>query len=371
MRPKPSHFRSSRSTSSLALSLSVPHALRAAAWLVSAGALGALTIACSDRGAPTEERAQATVVSPSLASGRRAIPAPPPRADASMRGSVPGLMAGQGQADGAPALAADAAKAQEAVAAASAGAATSTVANVTAQTTRTSVSPSMVIRNGWAGIEVDSLDPAIAQVRRLAERVGGFVANTTIQGGRDQLRSASLEVKVPSARFDEALTGLSPIGKVESVNVTAEDVGEEYVDVAARVENARRLESRLIALLANRTGRLQDVLSVERELARVREEIERYEGRLRFLRTRVATSTLTVNVHERAPIITPVAGDGPITVALRAAWRNFVGFVAALIASLGILVPLGALALAGWLVVRRWVRWRPERAEPAPEAARS
>ncbi|MDF2773904.1 MAG: hypothetical protein K0S86_3401, partial [Geminicoccaceae bacterium] len=223
---------------------------------------------------------------------------------------------------------------------------------------------SMIIRTGHAGIEVDSLDVAIASIRALATRVGGFVANTVIQGGRDQLRSATLEVKVPADRFDEALAGLTPIGKVESVNVNTQDVGEEYVDITARVENARRLEARLIELLANRTGRLQDVLSVERELARVREEIERYEGRLRYLRTRVATSSLSIAVHERAPLIVPVAGDGPITVALRQAWRNFVAFIAGIIASLGILVPLGVLAFAGWLIVRRWMPWRPSGGTP-------
>ena len=227
----------------------------------------------------------------------------------------------------------------------------------------------MIIRNGWAGIEVDSLDIAIARVRALATRVGGFVANTTVQGGRDQLRSASLEVKVPAERFDEALAGLTPIGKVESVNVSAQDVGEEYVDIAARVENAHRLESRLIALLANRTGKLQDVLSVERELARVREEIERYEGRLGYLLSRVATRTLTIAVHERAPIIVPVAGDGPITVAVRQAWVNFVKFVAALISSLGVLIPLGALVFVGWLGVRRWAPWRPAGGTPPAAGA--
>jgi hypothetical protein len=227
-----------------------------------------------------------------------------------------------------------------------------------------SLASSMIIRTGYAGVEVDSLDTAIARVRQLAQRVGGFVANTEVQGGKDQLRSASLGVKVPSDRFDEALAGLAPIGKVESVNVNAQDVGEEYVDIAARVENAHRLEARLIALLANRTGKLQDVLSVERELARVREEIERYEGRMRFLRARVALSTLTIAVHERAPIITPVAGDGPIINAFREAWRNFVGFVAAIIASLGVVIPLGVLVFVGWLGVRRLVPWRPTGGAP-------
>jgi hypothetical protein len=230
------------------------------------------------------------------------------------------------------------------------------------------LSSSMIIRTGYAGVEVDSLDVAIARVRALAARVGGFVANTAVQGGKDQLRSASLEVKVPSERFDEALSGLAPIGKVESVNVTAQDVGEEYVDIAARVENSHRLEARLVNLLANRTGKLQDVLTVERELARVREEIERYEGRMRYLRARVSLSTLTIAVHDQAPIIVPVAGDGPIVIAFREAWRNFVGFVAGGIASLGVLIPLGALIFVGWLGVRRLVPWRPAAAPTPPNA---
>ena len=228
---------------------------------------------------------------------------------------------------------------------------------------------SMIVRTGYAGIEVDSLDTAIARIRLLAGRAGGFVANTTVQGGRDQARTASLEVKIPAERFDDALTALSPIGKVESVNVNAEDVSEEYVDIAARVENAHRLEARIIQLLANRTGKLQDVLSVEHELARVREEIERYEGRMRFLKTRAAMSTLTIAVHERAPIILPVAGDGPILVAFRQAWRNFVGLTAAFVASLGLLVPLGVLAFFGWMVVRRWLPWRPNDGTPPAAGA--
>jgi len=142
----------------------------------------------------------------------------------------------------------------------------------------------MVIRTANATIKVDSLEPAVAQIRLLADRVGGYVANTDMQTGAGQLRSASLELKIPATRFDEALAGLAPIGGLESVNVEAEDVGEEYVDVTARMENARRLERRLIELLANRTGRLKDVLDVEQALARVRQEIERYDGRLRYLR---------------------------------------------------------------------------------------
>jgi hypothetical protein len=223
------------------------------------------------------------------------------------------------------------------------------------------VLPSMVIRTGQASVQVDSLETAIAVVRRLAQQLGGYVAGTTFQSGDQNVRAATLEVKLPAARFDEAVSGLSPLGKVESVNVSAQDVGEEFVDITARVTNARRLELRLIDLLANRTGKLQEVLQVERELARVREEIERYEGRLRYLRTRSAVSTLTINVHEPFPVLR-APGHNPIADAFRDAWRNFVGFVAAVIAAMGIVLPLGALA---GLVVWGGRRLLPRSAPPA------
>jgi uncharacterized protein DUF4349 len=225
--------------------------------------------------------------------------------------------------------------------------------NVNSATTAASA---MVIRTGQAFIEVDKVDPAILKIRQLAAQVGGYIANSSISGGRDQIRQATLEIKIPASKYDQAVGSLSTIGKVETVNSTAQDVGEEFVDVTARVSNARRLEERLITLLSTRTGKLDEVLRVERELARVREEIERYEGRLRYLSTRVATSTLTITVHEPAPILGNTPGVNPIAAAFRRAWRNFVGLVASLIESLGVVIPLALLGIAGVMGYRRWKR---------------
>src|ERR1043166_760924 len=161
---------------------------------------------------------------------------------------------------------------------------------------------SMVIRTGQAEIKVDSLEPAISLEEALARRVGGFIANSSIQSGEGQRRQATLQIKVPAARYEQAMSGLSGIGKLISATTDAQDVGEEYVDVTARMSNARRLEERLVTLLAPRTGKLTDVLAVERELARVREEIERFEGRLRYLRSNVAVSTLIVTLAEPGPV---------------------------------------------------------------------
>ncbi|MBC7895717.1 MAG: DUF4349 domain-containing protein [Cytophagaceae bacterium] len=217
----------------------------------------------------------------------------------------------------------------------------------------------MIIRNGYVSIQVDSLEIAVAAVRAMATRLGGYIGNVSTNTGEYQVRSSTIEVKIPSARFEEAMATLTPIGKVEQSNSTAEDVGEEFVDMTARMQNARRLEERLVMLLTTRTGKLEDVLAVERELARVREEIERFEGRLRFLRSRVAMSTLSVTVHEAAPLVSSNPGTSVIGEAVKAMWRNFVTFVAAVIASLGVVVPVGAiLGLAAW-----W--WRRRRRPPA------
>jgi uncharacterized protein DUF4349 len=235
-----------------------------------------------------------------------------------------------------------------------------------AHTTSDSMVSSMIIRTGQASVQVDSLEQGIRAVRALALRVGGYIANSSIVAGTEQTHSATLEIKIPSARFDDAINGLQPIGHLESVNVSAEDVGEEFVDVAARAENGRKLEQRLIDILGTRTGKLSDVLSVERELARVREEIERQEGRMRFLRTRAAMSTLAVTVHEKLPVVAGTGSWGVLGEAFRQSWRNFIAFTATAIAALGTLLPLGAiLAAVGWLA------WRARRKAIARTEARA
>jgi len=213
---------------------------------------------------------------------------------------------------------------------------------------------SMLVRVGQASVQIDSLEEGISRVRDMARRAGAIIANTSMEDGKEQTRAASLELRIPSEHFDEAVNGLSHVGKLESVNVNVQDVGEEFVDVQARMNNARRLEQRLIDLLANRTGKLTDVLRVEGELARVREEIERYEGRLRYLRSRSSVSTLTVAIHERYPIVAD-AGSHPLRDAFAQAGRNFVSITTGLIASLGVLVPIGVLIGLALFIARRFL----------------
>jgi hypothetical protein len=103
------------------------------------------------------------------------------------------------------------------------------------------------------------------------------------------------------------------------------------------------------------------VLDVEQSLARVREEIERYEGRIRYLRAHTVMSTLSVTVHEPLPVV-GTAGQSVMGAAVRQAWRNFVALVSLAVQSLGVIIPLGVVAFLAWMATRRW---RPAKARAA------
>ena len=218
-------------------------------------------------------------------------------------------------------------------------------------------SGAMLIRNGQATVQVTRLDDAVAKLRQTAAQLGGFVANTSIVGGKDEHRSASLEIRVPSAQFDAVVTALGGLGKVESVAATVQDVGDEYVDLGARVANARHMEARLVEMLARRTGKLSDALTVEQELRRVREEVERYDARLKWLERRTTLSSIQITLHEPMSVLDQ-RGPSPIVEAFGEAWTRAVGVLAWCIASLGVIIPLGLLIGALVLAAKRLPRLR-------------
>jgi hypothetical protein len=216
--------------------------------------------------------------------------------------------------------------------------------------------PTMLIRTGQAEVRVDSLEPAIAALTALARRSGGYVGNTSFMAGEERRRMATLQIRVPSSRFGDLQAGLAAIGQVRSLNVQVQDVGEEYTDAAARVKSKRAAEARMLELLRTRAGKLSDVVELEQALEQVREEIETTEGRLRYLRNQVGLSTMSVTLTEPGLNIQE-PGYHPIRDAFGAAWRNFTGFVAGIIAASGWVLPLVLLLGLGFRLVV-WLRAR-------------
>lgn len=151
---------------------------------------------------------------------------------------------------------------------------------------------------------IDAVEPKLLEMLKAA---GGFVADTNQTGASGGQRSGTWRVRVPVDQYDGFLQKVRTLGEVQSVNVTSQDVTEEFVDVSARVAAKKVQEQRLIDLIKNAVGKLDEILKVESELARVRSEIERMEGRIRVLKDQTELTTITITVREVKDYMPPEA----------------------------------------------------------------
>jgi hypothetical protein len=179
----------------------------------------------------------------------------------------------------------------------------------------------LIVYQGDLTLRVDagSGPGAVDTIVAMAEALGGHLA------GRDEGR---VTVKIPSRRFREAMSQIDGAFDVERRTVKAEDVTAEFKDLEVRLENLRATRKRIEELM-QKSGTLADTLSVERELERVAGEIDRIQGRLRFLRTHTSFSTLTATVVEKpkAPqiVATKTAPTPKRDLALPLGWLDRVG----------------------------------------------
>lgn len=165
-----------------------------------------------------------------------------------------------------------------------------------------------IIRDATLTLEVDEPSKAAERITSIAVSRGGYVVTSEsrhVSGGR---RGKSYEVftvqfRVPAAQFDAALKDVrATAGEVTSEKVSGKDVTEEYIDLEARLRTQRALEAQLLDIM--KTAReVSDAISVQRELTNVRTDIERIEGRRRFLESQSSLSTINVTLQPPAPLI--------------------------------------------------------------------
>ena len=165
-----------------------------------------------------------------------------------------------------------------------------------------------VISSASVSIKVNLVEEAVTQIRTIAEGMGGFVEQLSSSGAAAR-QQASMTVRVPQAQFFTALERIEALGEVQSKNLGTEDVSEQFIDLEARLTSSLREEESLLSLLG-RSGTVSEVLAIERELARVRAEVERWQGQLNFLERRVDLATITVSLFPpQKPLAQPPSGN--------------------------------------------------------------
>ena len=171
--------------------------------------------------------------------------------------------------------------------------------------------PRRIVRTASLTLIVTDFPAVRPAVDRVLQDVGGFLGQISVNHFADS-QTMTAVLRVPASRLEDAIRALKGLGHATTETQAGDDVGEQVTDLDVRLANARTTEARLGDLMRNRTGTVSQVLEVEREIARVREEIERMAARREELERRItyATLTLNVSVQRQASL-----SSGPVPVA--------------------------------------------------------
>lgn len=219
-----------------------------------------------------------------------------------------------------------------------------------------SVGERMLVRTATLDLRVDEVERALAELRGLTAQAGGEIAELSVSGA-ETLSSdrapesagptyATVTIRVPAQSLDTLVEDLSGLGVVVSRTEGSSDVTEQAVDLEARLENLRAEERRLRTFL-DRTTKVSELLEVQRELARVRGDIEAMDAQLTYLKRQVARATLQVSLSTPGPVAGTDVWFGfrdAFAAGVQGAVVIVGGMITALVASLPFMV-LGALVV--------------------------
>jgi hypothetical protein len=198
------------------------------------------------------------------------------------------------------------------------------------------VSNRKVVMTASIQIETGNLDQVVSQVRTLCSNAGGYVQSSYLDTYSNNKRTCTITIKVPQSAYESTITEIKKLGTVKSDRSTGTDVTGTYVDLEARLKNLKATESQLVEIMG-KANNTKDILEVEKELSRVRGDIESYTARMNTLKNQIDFSTITVTVAEPQPV---VAYDWGIGQAFTEGIHMFVAVIGALIVLTGILIPL-------------------------------
>ncbi len=199
-----------------------------------------------------------------------------------------------------------------------------------------------IVYTAEVSLIVENFEPVPGKIDELLKEFGAVVAHSSVVGSPGMPRVGDWTIRVPVDRYTAFMAAARRLGEIRTVQSDSRDVTEEYYDVDARIRNKKEEEQRLLKLLDSAAGNLKNILEIEREVSRVREEVERMEGRMRVLNDVTSLSTVKLHIEE---VKNYVPEKAP-TFATRS-HRVFSGSLEALVKA-GQTLLLGLIGLAPW-----------------------
>ena len=218
----------------------------------------------------------------------------------------------------------------------------------------------VIIRSARMSLVAVDVQKTVSALKAYTEEHNGFVVSAEVQTQEDMAPRATVSLRIPAEKLDAALVFIRQQAlRVASESVSGEDVTEEYVDLKARLTNLEASERQFLTIMKD-ARKTEDVLAVQREIERVRGEIESLTARKKYLEESAKLSSVVISIAtDEASLPVVDAGDEwrPFVVAKSAASSllDMLKFLVNVVIWAIVFVPVWGTA---WLVVRYWKRRR-------------
>lgn len=185
----------------------------------------------------------------------------------------------------------------------------------------------MIVKEGDIRFETSDSKETRANIMASSKKLNGYLSQDSSNSYGNRIEH-TIVIRLPANNFETLLEGVTENAtKIDSKNINALDVTEEFIDVQARIKTKKEIEERYKELL-KRANTIEDILKIESELGTLRADIESFEGRLKYLKSRISLSTLTVTFYEKGE---STSGFGyEISSAFGSGWDNLLSFIVGL-----------------------------------------
>jgi hypothetical protein len=214
-----------------------------------------------------------------------------------------------------------------------------------------------IIRTAFVTLEVKDVTGSVDALKALVTAKGGYLSSSNIQTGYNNRLSGTVVLRIPQAEFENTLAGVKAIGTVKSVSTQGEDVTEQYVDVQAQITSYRNQLAQYNEIM-KKAVKVSDVIEIQQQIDQVQTNLNRLEGQLKYLNSRIDMSTITVSLQEPEPV-GGESGHNFVTT-INEGIAGFLGMIDAIIIILLTLLPLIIIGGIGYGIYR----WRKGK-EPA------
>jgi hypothetical protein len=155
----------------------------------------------------------------------------------------------------------------------------------------------IIVRTGDVALVVDDVPVAIDQITKMADGFEGYVVSSNVWKENERL-VGSITIRVAAGHFDDAMRRLRELAvDVTSESSSSRNVTEEYVDLSAKLQNLEATEAQLLRIM-EKAETVEDILNVQRELSKTRDEIERTKARMQYLERTSSGSLITIRLEQ-------------------------------------------------------------------------